>query len=81
MSDQPIMYVRRYSEFGRAFARVEPTGKCKRVTVTIEGYDRVCDYVEVYRTFLGFKFGTRWVSKNNIEIRTEKEEIYNCDEN
>ena len=82
MSNQPIMYARQHSEFGfRGFERVEPTGKCKRVTVTIEGFDRVYDYVEVYRTLFGFKFGTRWVSKDNIEIRTEKEEIYNCDEN
>ena len=82
MSDQPVMYARqyRYSEFGRGFERVEPTGKCKRVTVTIEGFDRVYDYVEVYRTLFGFKFGTKWISKDDIEIRTEKEEIYNCDE-
>ena len=82
MSDQPIIYEREYDgHLGRAFKRVEPTGKCKRLTVNTDGVERVYDYVEVYRTLFGFKFGTRWVSKDNIEIRTEKEEIYNCDEN
>ena len=82
MSDQLIMYAKEFDGmFSWGFKRVEPTGKCKKVTVTIGGFERVYDYVEVYRTMFGFKFGTRWIRKDNIEIRTEKEEIYNCDEN
>ena len=82
MSKQPIMYAKEFDGvYTWGFERVEPTGKCKRLTVTTDGVERVFDYVEIYRTFLGFKIGTKWVSKENIQIRTEKEEIYNCDEN
>jgi hypothetical protein len=62
-----------------SLARLYPTGKCKKKTITYKyGAAQVINYVQCRVRVFGIPLWTYWVDKDTIEWRTIKEEIYNC---
>jgi hypothetical protein len=75
-----VPYERTYSDWGKAWERVYPTGKCKTRTVTDENDNLIykADYIQVWVMFLGFSLWARWVNKVDIQWRSETIEYYDC---
>jgi len=76
MSDNLVPY-ERYSDFS---TRLHFTGKCKKKTITYNYSSPVeIIYLQCRVKVFGIPLWTRWVDKDYIVWRSEKEEVYDCD--
>jgi hypothetical protein len=68
-----------YYEYGFVSQQIYPTGKCKRVDITVNDVTNTSEYVQARRYIFGIPLWTFWISKEYIVWKTEKVIHYDCE--